>query len=313
MRLISPHGTFPLVLEPPYTLDDAACTAFAITAPARGLDRLIDSTFGWAAPHVEVKALTLDWLGVGGVVMVFAHYGAASASGPATGTFSYNEMVVFVPVSVTDQASGTTRPMLHVPYIYPDLVLPLAAGQAVYGFPKKPAILTIPTQAGFYRGKPVTAEVFAAEKRASPWSRQTLFTAKAAPRAESARSGSRKTRSQSESTPAPEEITSNLRGLFSVPLITLKQTPNAGNPPDGSGLESLYRAVVTLAAPLTDISLFIPFLRPIEASFAKLATEPVYEVLGAAPKVLFGGTFTMSFAFEPGEVLYEVYAGEDAP
>ena len=161
---------FPLVMDPPFRLDRARTFLFALECDPDRLDALLARTFGWAAPDIEIERLGKHCL------LVLTDVAQATAGDPSLGWFAYKEATIFVPV--WGRRGGVPFVAMHVPFIYPDDGLAIAAGREIYGLPKKPASIAMPSAADLFAGvAPVTTTVRAAERfDGSEWVDRTLFT-----------------------------------------------------------------------------------------------------------------------------------------
>jgi len=81
------------------------------------------------------------------VTLTFARIAGVSSGVPGftdKGTLSENEATFWVPVIDTAPAAAGPALLVAVPYMLVDNVLALAAGREIFGFPKDPAVVTIP-------------------------------------------------------------------------------------------------------------------------------------------------------------------------
>ena len=76
------------------------------------------------------------------MLLVFTDVAEATCADPMLGSFTYREATFFVPV--WGKKNGAPVLALHVPFIYPNEGLAVAAGREVYGLPKKPAAVEMP-------------------------------------------------------------------------------------------------------------------------------------------------------------------------
>lgn len=81
------------------------------------------------------------------VTLTFTRIAAVTSADPGfndMGTLSEKEATLWVPVLDTNRLSDQPPLMVAVPYMFVDNVLALAAGREIFGFPKDPALVTIP-------------------------------------------------------------------------------------------------------------------------------------------------------------------------
>jgi len=291
---------FPLVLDPPFRLDATRAFLFLLECNGDRLDALLARTFGWAAPEIAVERLGSH------VLLAITDVARASASDPSLGTMRYQEATFFVPI--WGRRRGTPFAALHVPFIYADDGLAIAAGREIYGLPKKPARLTIPGSLDFWNGRaPIGVSARAAAVfDGSEWVERALFTISSQPQSLVA-----------SAAPALLDALAALVGpwpaalgptgrLLHQDLIQLKQVPDVT--PGRVPVRVLYRAVTRVVAPVRSISeIFLADPGKVQIELADLASEPVRDVLGLPavirPKLAAG--LAMDFAFDPGEVWLE--------
>ena len=288
---------YPLVQDPPFHLDGTRAFLFALPCDVTALDTLLARTFSWAEPDVRVRSIA------GVCLLVFTDVANATAGNPVFGSFSYQEATFFVPVTVT--RGGTTKLAMHVPFIYPNSGLAIAAGREIYGLPKKPGNVLVPTEPDFWGGiAPLSLRALAADTfNGAPWADREIALVQ---------SGAQTLVSKLES-----ELLSLVDGLFGAlppglggllkqDLVQLKQVADVT--PGGLPARVLYRAVTSVRAPVDAISaihLADPSL--VTVKVADLASEPVRSVLGLAPIVtpILAAGLTMDFHFDAGEVWKE--------
>jgi uncharacterized protein with NAD-binding domain and iron-sulfur cluster len=291
---------FPLVQDPPFALQDTRAFLLALPCDEGRIAAMLDRTFGWARPGIVVRPLGPICL------LVFTDVGRASAANPAFGSFSYREATVFVPVC--GERNGEPFVAMHVPFIYPNEGLAVAAGREVYGFPKKPGIVDIPSDDDFWGGKsPLGVHVLSAERfDGSAWAKRRLIRADA--EAHQPRSGLERDLHEAIHAllaPVPH-LLGDFSGLLRQDLLQLKQVPDVstgGLPP-----RALYRAIVRNQAPVESISdVRLADGDKVTVSVADLASEPLRDVLGvpAVVQAKVAASLTMSFRFEPGEIWRE--------
>lgn len=291
---------FPLVQDPPFSLRGSRTLMLALPATHAALEAMCVRTFGWAAPDVEVKPLGST------VLLVLTDVAEAGCADPSLGTFSYREATFFVPVWGT--RNGVPFAALHVPFIYPNEGLAVAAGREVYGLPKKPAFVEMPSFDRLFDGteRMTVAALAAAHFDGSPWSRQDLVSISSAPHSLvdqltdaflDALDGA------SGAIPGPLGAIGH---LLEQQLVQLKQVADVtthGVPP-----RVLYRSVTSVKAPVQDIrDVRVANASEMRVKVANLASEPIREVLGLAPVVtpLLAATLTMDFLFDGGETWIE--------
>ena len=300
---------YPLVQDPPFELRDVRSFLFVVPCERARLDALLARTFDWARPEVEVEAFSGHCLVVATDVRR-----ASSAADPQAGWFAYREVTTFVPVTV--RHGGTTRLAMHVPFIYPDSALAIAAGREVYGLPKKPAQIQIPADDDFWQsGAPISVRaVSAAQLDGSQWIERTVLTIDAQPAGvvpqlvdvmfdalEGALGG----------LPGP---LGGLGRLLEQDLVQLKQVADVKT--GGVPAHVLWRGITTIPAPLRAIrNVRLGDASKVRLRTELLATEPLQEVLGLAPVVVpvMAASFDMDFSFEPGTVLLERPDGTAPP
>ncbi len=239
-------------------------------------------------------------------LLVFTDVGRASAANPEFGSFSYREATVFVPVC--GERNGEPFVAMHVPFIYPNEGLAVAAGRDVYGFPKKPGIVDIPSDDDFWGGKsPLDVHVLSAERfDGSAWAKRRLIHAEA--EAHQPRSGlERELHDAIHALLGPlPHLLEDFAGLLRQDLLQLKQVPDVstgGLPP-----RVLYRAIVRNDAPVETISdVRLAEGDKVTVRIADLASEPLRDVLGvpAVAQTMVAASLTMTFRFDPGEVWRE--------
>jgi uncharacterized protein with NAD-binding domain and iron-sulfur cluster len=288
---------YPLVQDPPFTLDGTRTLLFALPAIRSRLEAMLSRTFGWAAPDLEVQPIGST------VLLVLTDVVAARASDPNLGSFSYREATFFVPIVGT--RGGVPFTAMHVPFIYPTEGLAVAAGREVYGLPKKPASIAFPTDPAFFSGasdidvRTLSSAVF----DGSPWQQRSIVSIHSDPQplavvledalldAVDALFG-----------PIPGGVTR----LLKQDLVQLKQVADVA--PGGLPARVLYRSITHLTAPIGAITnVRLADASKVRVAVANLASEPIREVLGLAPSIvpsLVAG-MTMDFRFEAGETWLE--------
>jgi len=291
---------YPLVQDPPFTLNGTKALMFLLPADPLALDALVARTFDWARPEVELHRLGEH------VLLALTKTAEATAADPALGSFAYSEATFFVPV--WGMRAGVPFLAMHVPFIYPNEALALAAGREIYGFPKKPASVHVPDGDAFWNGTD-TAEVEVLGARifdGSPWQRQSLLTVHAQPQSAIAR--------------LTDDLLDDLDGLFGPfpgplvgwghlleqALIQLKQIADVS--PGGVPPRVLYRAVTRVAAPVRALrDARVGDASKVTIDLAQMASEPIRDVLGLPASVtpLFAASLEMDFRLDVGEVLKE--------
>lgn len=300
---------FPLVMDPPFRLTGTRAFLFALECDPDRLDDLVTRTFGWAAPDVEVERLGEHCL------LAITDVARATAGDPSLGWFTYREATFFVPV--WGRRGGVPFVGLHVPFIYPDDGLAVAAGREIYGLPKKPASIAIPSEADFLAGaSAITASVRGAEVfDGSEWVDRTLFTiSTVGAAASSGAPGDLLDAVDALVGAIPGPLAGSLSELLRQDLIQLKQVPDVAT--GGVPARVLYRAVTHVAAPIRDLrDVRLIHASDVRVDLAELASEPVRDVLGLpatiTPKL--AASLEMDFEFEPGEVWLERPDGAPAP
>lgn len=287
---------FPLVQDPPFSLDGTRTLMLALPADHARLAAMCARTFGWAAPDVVVEP-------AGSIVLlVLTDVAAARAADPALGTFAYREATFFVPVKGT--RGGAPFRAMHVPFIYPSAGLAVAAGREIYGLPKKPAEVVFPPDAELWAGTgAISVRALAAQAfDGSAWQERALLGVTSQPQ------GLAVTLAD-----ALLDALDALLGPFVLPprflqqdLLQLKQVPDVTT--GGVPARVLHRSIVKLTAPvrtLTGVRLADP--TKVKVTLADLASEPIRTVLGLPAIVtpLVAASLTMDFRFEPGEIWLE--------
>jgi uncharacterized protein with NAD-binding domain and iron-sulfur cluster len=291
---------FPLVQDPPFELRGVRSFLFVVPCPEGSLAALIARTFDWARPDVQVQPLA------GAAILVATDVlGGASAGNPLLGSFTYRELTVFVPVLLTQE--GRTRLALHVPFIYPNEGLAVAAGREVYGLPKKPAQLAVPDPDAFWSGRAaIEASVLgAATFDGTPWTQQALLTVRSQPQDVAATLEDHFLDAIDAHFARPDG-SGALGKLLQQDLVQLKQVADVttgGLPP-----RLLYRAVTSVVAPVQNLrDIHVAKGEAVTIDVARVASDPVADVLGLSGPVapLLAASFTMDFAFRDGTVLRE--------
>lgn len=272
----------------------------ALPASHDALEAMCTRTFSWAAPEIDVKPLGST------VLLVFTDVAEARCADPLLGSFTYREATFFVPIWGT--RNGVPFAALHVPFIYPNEGLAVAAGREVYGLPKKPAFVEMPNFERLFDGtEKMTVEALAAARfDGGAWSRQQLLSISSAPHGLvdaladaflDALDGT------SGAIPAPLGAIGH---LFEQQLVQLKQVADVtthGVPP-----RVLYRSITNIKAPVRNVrDVRLADASKMLVKVADLASEPIAQVLGLSPIVTpsLAATLTMDFHFEPGETWLE--------
>jgi len=292
---------YPLVQDPPFTLNQTKALMFLLPADPLALDALLARSFAWARPDIELHRLGDH------VLLALTDTAEATAGDPALGSFAYSEATFFVPV--WGMRGGVPFLAMHVPFIYPNAGLAVAAGREIYGLPKKPAGVRVPHADAFWNGTDVAElEVLGAQVfDGSPWQQQQLMTVQAQPQSAIAR--------------LADDLLDDLDGLigpFPGPLgglghlleqdlVQLKQIADVT--PGGVPPRALYRAVTRVAAPVQAIrDVRVGDASKVTINLSQIASEPIREVLGLPASITpsFAASLEMDFRFEPGEVLKEL-------
>jgi uncharacterized protein with NAD-binding domain and iron-sulfur cluster len=285
---------FPLLQDPPFSLKGTRAFLFLLPADPAKLDALLARTFAWGAPEVNVSRLGSH------VLLAITDTAEASAADPHLGHFAYQEATFFVPVQGTQH--GTPFVGLHVPFIYPSEGLAVAAGREIYGLPKKPATLTVPSDGDFWGGTaPIGARCLAAERfDGSAWQDEALFSISATAQSPAAELAD-------TMLDAVDGFFGPLPGhLFGQDLVQLKQVADVetgGIPP-----RVLYRAITHVKAPVDNVTnVRVGDASKVTVHFETLASEPIRDVLGLAEDVtpVLATSFEMDFGFTGGEVWLE--------
>lgn len=299
---------FPLVQDPPFRLDGTRAFLFLVEIDPDRVDAMLARTFGWAAPDIEVERLGKH------CIVALTDVARATAADPSLGYFAYREATFFVPV--WGRRGGVPFAALHVPFIYPDAGLAVAAGREIYGLPKKPAAITMPTDVAFWSGAaPITGTVLAAARfDGSEWIDRALFSISSSPQPVAAAL-------DSDLLDTIEAIIGPIPGplgaigrLLQQDLLQLKQVPDVAT--GGVPARVLYRAVTRVAAPLRALrNVFLADASKVRIDLAELASEPIRDVLGLPAVVTpkFAASLEMDFAFDSGEVWLERPDGTPPP
>jgi uncharacterized protein with NAD-binding domain and iron-sulfur cluster len=290
---------YPLVQDPPFSLDGVGAYLFAIPCSPAALAALVTHTFGWAAPAVVVSPL-------GSVCLfVFTHTSKASAADPSRGSFAYHELAVFVPVLV-ERPGQLPALAMHLPFIYPDQGLAVAAGREIYGMPKKPADISFPDDPStFWNGPaPLAVSVLGAKQfDGSAWSELPLLsvTSRAQPSLVTQAENVLLQAIDSHLGPLPAALAG--LHLLQQNLVQLKQVPDVTT----GGLQPrvLYRAVTAPFESMSNIQL--ADASQVTFTLQDLASEPLRDVLGLPETFspLVAASLDMSFGFDDGRVLLE--------
>ncbi|HEY6558436.1 MAG TPA: FAD-dependent oxidoreductase [Polyangiaceae bacterium] len=291
---------FPLVMDPPFRFDRTRAFLFAVECDAGRLDALLARTFAWAAPEVEVERLGHHCL------VVATDVGEGRTADAALGWFAYREITFFVPV--WGRRAGVPFVALHVPFIYPDDGLALAAGREVYGLPKKPARIVMPSAASFWSGaEPIAASVRGVERfDGSEWTERTLLTITSSGSSAISALASALAGSIDALLAAVPAGLGSVSDLLRQDLLQLKQVPDVST--GGVPARVLYRALTHVRAPVRDVrDIALADPARVRIELADLASEPVRDVLGlpavVTPKLAV--SLEMDFAFDPGETWLE--------
>lgn len=287
---------FPLVQDPPFTLDGTRTLLLALPADPTALAAMCSRTFGWAAPDVVVEP-------AGSVVLlVLTDVAEARAADPALGSFAYQEATFFVPVKGT--RAGVPFRAMHVPFIYPNAGLAVAAGREIYGLPKKPADVVFPPDAELWAGTgAVSVRALAAKTfDGSKWQERALVGVTSQPQGLVVAIAD-----------ALLDAVDALFGPFVLPprflqqdILTLKQVPDVTT--GGVPARVLHRSIVKLTAPVRSITgVRLANAAKVKVTLADLASEPIGTVLGMPSVVtpLVAASLTMDFKFDPGEIWLE--------
>lgn len=292
---------YPLVQDPPFSLNGTKALMFALPADPDALDALLERSFAWALPDLELHRLGSQ------VLLALTDTADATAADPNLGSFAYSEVTFFVPV--WGVRGGTPFLAMHVPFIYPNEGLAVAAGREIYGLPKKPGAVHVPDADAFWNGTDTaTLGVLAADVfDGSPWQQRPLLTIQAQPQSAVAKLADELLDGLDATLgPFPGSVGA-LGHLLEQDLIQLKQIADVT--PGPLPHHSLYRAVTRVAAPVKALR-SVRFGDPSKVSIAiqDLASEPIRQVLGLPAIVTpsFAASLEMDFRFEPGEVLKEL-------
>ncbi|MDQ3034492.1 MAG: NAD(P)-binding protein, partial [Myxococcota bacterium] len=291
---------YPLVQDPPFTLDGTRTLLFVLPCDPARLDALLARTFAWAAPELEIERLGRH------CILAITDVARAEGADPALGWFAYREATFFVPI--WGRRAGAPFVALHVPFIYPDQGLAVAAGREIYGLPKKPARIELPSDADLWSGaRPISASALAAQAfDGSQWTEQTLFTISSTPQPIVPALADTLLDAIELAIGALPGGLGPIGRLLQQDLVQLKQVPDVT--PGGVPARVLHRAVTRVAAPVRALSnVRVADASKVRIDLAELASEPIRDVLGLPASVapIVAATMTMDFAFEPGEVWLE--------
>jgi uncharacterized protein with NAD-binding domain and iron-sulfur cluster len=299
---------YPLVQDPPFSLDGVAAYLFAVRCSGDALARLVARTFGWAAADPTSPVSVRP---VGDVCLfVFTHTAKASAADPTRGSFSYRELAVFVPV-IVEQQGRPARLAMHLPFIYPDQGLAVAAGREIYGMPKKPATIAFPDDpSAFFAGaESLTVDVLGARRfDGAPWTTERLVTAGASSGGEAGlvAAGVSELHRVVDALVTAASADLSAVHLLEQDIVQLKQVPDVstgGLPP-----RVLYRAVTRVEAPLKTLSnVVLADASRVQITLGDVASDPLRDVLELPATVapLVAASVEMTFGFDDGEVLVE--------
>jgi len=291
---------YPLVQDPPFSLKGSRTLLLVLPATRARLEAMCHRTFHWAAPDVTVEPLGSS------VLLVLTDVAEARAKDPQHGFFTYREATFFVPVHGT--RNGAPYVGLHVPFLYPNEGLAIAAGREIFGLPKKPATIEMPDLDRVFDGtQAITVRALAAEHLdGSQWQERELVRITSQLQGPlAAISDALLDAIDAAVGPLPGPL-AGLGPLLEQRLVQLKQVPDVsthGTPP-----RVLYRAVTEVKAPVRSMSnVRLADASKLRVAIANLATEPIREVLGLSPVVTpsVAASLDMDFLFEDGEVWLE--------
>jgi len=286
---------FPLLQDPPFSLDGTRALLFVLPADPAALAAICARTFGWAAPELVIEPAARS------VICAITDVAAARASDPRLGSFAYQEATFFVPVKGT--RGGVPFFGLHVPFIYPTEGLAIAAGREIYGLPKKPARIVFPSERELEAGARVEVRALCAARfDGAPWQERELLRVTTAPQGFAAALAD-------DVLDALDAVVGPLRlpgRLLRQDLVQLKQPADVGT--GGVPPRVLSKQVVRVEAPIRALS-EVRQLAPsqVEVEVADWASEPIRSTLGlpATLRPSFAASLTMDFRFEAGEVWVE--------
>lgn len=290
---------YPLVQDPPFSLKGSRTLLMVLPATRARLEAMCHRTFHWAAPEVVVEPLGSS------VLLVLTDVAEARSKDPQHGFFSYREATFFVPVTGT--RNGTPFVGMHVPFIYPNEGLAVAAGREIFGLPKKPASIEMPDIERVLDGSAaITVRALSAEVLdGSQWRERELLRITSHPHG--AIAGAADTLLDAiDAAVGPLPLSGGLEHLLQQRLIQLKQVPDVsthGTPP-----RVLLRAITEVKAPVRSLTnVRLADASKLRVTVANLATEPVREVLGLGSIVTptVAASLEMDFTFEGGEVWLE--------
>jgi uncharacterized protein with NAD-binding domain and iron-sulfur cluster len=305
---------FPLAMDPPFKLDNTRTFLFVVACDIAHIDALLARTFGWARPHIAVRAAAPICL------ITFTDTANATAASPMLGSFAYREATLFLPI--WGERNGKPFFALHVPFIYPNEGLAVASGRETYGLPKKPGIVEMPTAEAFFRGDaPLSLRVLSAARfDGSPWTERALLRIECDPQDIPERHEdelhaaldtfitppSPKSAPASVPPSAPASGQPVFGGLLGQALLQLKQIQDVHT--GGFPRRVVYRAVTHVHAPVRKISnVRLGDASRVHIRVGSLASEPIRDVLGLPETMtpLLAASLTMNFRLNEGEVWRE--------
>src|SRR5687768_7949603 len=110
-RPIRIHERYPFIQDPPFKLEGTRTLLFVLPCDAAQLDAMLERTFGWAAPEIQIQRRGHH------VILALTDVAHAEGADPTLGFFSYCEATFFVPI--IGRKLGVPFTALHVPFIYP--------------------------------------------------------------------------------------------------------------------------------------------------------------------------------------------------
>ncbi|MFN9809034.1 MAG: NAD(P)-binding protein, partial [Deltaproteobacteria bacterium] len=307
-RPIRVPESYPLVQDPPFSLKGARTLVLALPASRSHLEALCHRTFHWSAPEVRVEPLGQT------VLLVLTDVREARARDPLHGFFRYREATFFVPVR--GERFGVPFAALHVPFIYPSEGLAVAAGREIYGLPKKPASVSMPSLERLFDGsEAISVHALAAERLdGSAWQDRELLRITSQPQGLVPQVADALLDAIDLAFGGIPGPLAGVGHLLEQRLVQLKQVPDVrthGTPP-----RVLYRAVTEVKAPVRALSnVRIAEPAKVRVEIAALASEPIREVLGlpAVSVPSLAASLDMDFLFEEGTTWLERPVQPSAP
>ena len=290
----------PLILNPPFYLDDTRTLFLVLPADKTALEALLATRFSWAAPDVTVEPLGAF------LFAVFTSSPHARSADAILGAQAYSEITFFVPV--VGMHGGVPFSALHVPYIYPDSGIAVANGREIFGLPKKPAArVTVPSSADFLAGVAAEATAIGTPTFSGAlWSEQTLITAKTTPTGGTPSLAST-ILADLVALGMPPAIAS-IEELMKLHILQTKEVADVD--PNGVPKRELYRALTWTETGTTSIANVVLLdSTNVKVKVADLASDPIASDLGLAAgdiTPIAALSYDMDFFFGPATTWKEI-------